>query len=176
MAPRVLNAALLCLPHPALDLGEGLLDRIEIGRAGRQKTQGGTGGLDGVAHGGGLMATEIVHDDDVAGLEGGHELLRDIGGEAAAVDGPVEDSRGGQAVATQGAEEGQRAPVAVRGEGSEPLAFPPPSAQRRHVGLDPGFVDEDEPGRIEAGLPDLPAPAPAGDVGTGLLKGEQRFF
>ncbi|MBX9731223.1 MAG: hypothetical protein K2X59_07830 [Sphingomonas sp.] len=35
------------------------------------------------------MAAEIVHDDDVAGIECGREGLFDIGGEELAVDGAV---------------------------------------------------------------------------------------
>ena len=122
------------------------------------------------------MAAEIVHDDDVAGLENGNELLLDIGAEAFAVDRSVEDARGGEPVAAQRAEEGQRAPVAVRRKAAQALALRPPAAQRGHVGLDPGLVDEDQAPGIEAGLPGPPALPPARDVGAGLLKGEQRFF
>jgi hypothetical protein len=50
-----------------------------------------------------------------------------------------------------------------------------PAAQRGHVGLDPGLVDEDQP--PGSSRPARPASAAApGDVGAGLLKGEQRFF
>jgi hypothetical protein len=38
------------------------------------------------------------------------------------------------------------------------------------------LVDEDQAAGIEAGLPGSPAPSPAGDIGAGLLSGEQRFF
>src|SRR5690348_17725198 len=106
----------------------------------------------------------------------GYELLLDIGAEAAAIDRPVEDARGGEPIATQSTQEGQCAPVAVGGEAAQPLALRAPSAQRRHVGLDPGFVDEDQPLWIEIGLPGSTALTPARDVGAGLLKGEQGFF
>ena len=99
------------------------------------------------------MAAEIVHDDDVAGFENRHELLLDIGAEAFAVDRSVEDARRGEPVAAQGAEEGQRPPVAAGREAAQAIALRPPSAQRRHVGLDPGLVDEDQTPRIEIGLP-----------------------
>src|SRR3546814_14572684 len=69
-----------------------------------------------------LVGAEIVHDDDVAGFEHGHELLLDIGPEALAVDRPVEDARRRQPIAAQRAEEGQRAPVAMRGEAAQALA------------------------------------------------------
>ncbi len=55
------------------------------------------------------MRAEIVHDDDVTGLEYRHELLLDIGAEALAVDRSVEHTRRRQSVAAQRAEEGQRA-------------------------------------------------------------------
>ena len=110
------------------------------------------------------------------GLSTWHELLLDIGAEALAVDRSVEDARRGEPVAAQRAEEGQRAPVAVRGEAAQALALGPPAAQRRHVGLDPGLVDEHQSPRVETGLPGAPALSPARDVGAGLLKGEQRFF
>jgi len=62
------------------------------------------------------------------------------------------------------------------GEASQAFAFRPPAAQWRHVGLDPGLVDEDQSPRIEPRLPGSPAAALARDIGAGLLKGEQCFF
>ena len=176
VSPGVLDGSLLGVAHPVLDLGEGLLDRIEVGGVGRQVPEPGAGGPDHLPDGRRLVGAEIVHDDDVAGLQDRDELLLDIGAEAFAVDRSVEDARGGEPVAAQRAEEGQRAPVAVRGKAAQALALRSPAAQRRHVGLDPGLVDEDQPARIETGLPGSPALPPAGDVGAGLLKGEQRFF
>ncbi|MEY9722161.1 hypothetical protein ABIA22_004715 [Sinorhizobium fredii] len=47
-------------------------------------------------------------------------------------------------------------------------AQPTPAAQRRHVGLDPGLVDEHQPSGIETSLPCLPALTSAGNVGGNL--------
>jgi len=176
VTPGVLDGALLRLPHPVLDLSEGLLDRIEVGGVGWQEPEPCSGGLDDLADGDCLVTAEIVHDDDVAGLEYRYEQLLDIGTETLAIDRSVEDTWCGQPVAAQRAEEGQCAPVAVRGEAAQALAAGCPSAQRRHVGLDPCFIDKDQPARIETGLQGPPAPTTADNVGTGLLKGEQRFF
>jgi len=57
-----------------------------------------------------------------------------------------------------------------------PLPPPRAAAQPRQVRFRPGFVEEDQPGRIAAGL--LAAPRPAGprDVGAGLLAGVQCLF
>ena len=122
------------------------------------------------------MAAEIVHDDDITGLESGHEDLLDIGLAALTVDRPVEDARGRQSVAAQRAEKGQGSPMAMRGKAPEAFAAFAPSPKRRHIGLDPGFIDEHQPAGIEAGLQRLPALTPSGDVGARLLKGEQCFF
>jgi hypothetical protein len=60
--------------------------------------------------------------------------------------------------------------------GDKPFSAPAPATQRRHVRLDPGLIDEDQLVRIEAGLPGAPTLPAACDIGTCLLKGEQRFF
>ena len=159
-----------------LDLGEGLFDRIEVRRVWRQEPEPGASRLDHLSDGRRLVRAEVVHDDDVAWFEDGHELLLDISVEAPAVDRPVEDAGCREPVAAQRANKGQRAPVAMRGEAAQPFALRPPASQRRHVGLDPRLVDEDQPARIEAALPGAPALTPAGNIGTGLLKSEQCFF
>ena len=176
VAPCVLEGPLLGVSHPVLDLGEGLLDGIEVWRVWRQEPEPCPGGLDELADGDGFVAAEVVHDDDVARPERGDQQLLDIGAEAYAVDWALEDAGSDQAIAAQRTEEGQGAPVAVRGEAAQSPAPRTPAAQRRHVGLDPGLVDEHQPARIEARLPAFPALPPPGDGGMGLLKGEQRFF
>lgn len=65
--------------------------------------------------------------------------------------------------------------MAMRGEAAQALS-PWPATKRSHVGLDPRLVDEDQTRRIEATLPRLPALAATGNVGSSLLKSEQRFF
>nr|BAT26800.1 hypothetical protein [Aurantimonas coralicida] len=117
------------------------------------------------------MTAEIVHDDDVAGLEDRRQDLLDIGPEANAVDRSVEDARGGKAVAAQGADKGQSSPVAMWRKTTQALALRAPAAQRRHVGLDPGLINEDQPLWIDPGLPRSPAPPSAGDVDACLLQG-----
>jgi len=176
MPPSVDDGARLGGPHPVFDLGEGLFDRIEVGRVWGQIPELGAGGPDDAAQSGRLVAAEVVQDDDVAGFEHRNELLLDIGTEALAIDRAVEDARGCELVAAQSPEEGQGAPVAVWGEAPDPLTLRSPSPQGGHIGLDPGLVDEHQAPWIEAGLPGPPALPPTGDGRTGSLKGEQRFF
>lgn len=75
---------------------------------------------------------------------------------------------------TQGADKGQCAPVAIWSKAPQPLAFQAPASQRRHIGLDPGFIDEYQPARVEERLPGLPALTPPHDVGARLFKSKQR--
>jgi hypothetical protein len=174
--PGVLDRALLRVSHPVLDLREGLLDRIEVGRIWREIPEAGTGCADHLSDGVGLVRAEIVHNDDIAGLEHRHELLLDISTETRPVDRPVKDARGGQAVASKRTEECQRAPVTMGRKAAQALAFFAPAIEWGHVGLDPGFINEDQSFGIETRLKAVPALPASSDVGTGLFKGEQRFF
>ncbi len=75
VTPCVFDGAFLRLSHPVLDLGGRLLDRIEIGRIGREIPEPCAGGPDRPPHSGGFVAAEIVHHHDVAFLQDGRELL-----------------------------------------------------------------------------------------------------
>lgn len=66
--------------------------------------------------------------------------------------------------------------MAMRGKAVQALASRPLAVERRHVGLDPGLVDEHQASRIEAGLKGAPALLSADNVGAGLLKGEEFFL
>ena len=68
------------LAQQVLELGEDLLDRVEIGAVGRQEDQLARRPLRMAARTAlALVAAEIVHDHDVAGLSVGSEHLLDIG-------------------------------------------------------------------------------------------------
>ena len=60
------------------------------------------------------MGAEVVEDDDVARLEGRNEELFNIGAEAFAVDGPVEQAGRIDAVVAQGGKESRGLPAAMR--------------------------------------------------------------
>jgi hypothetical protein len=46
MAPGIFDGSLVGMAHPMLDLGEGLLDRVEIGRMGADESRFKTAGID----------------------------------------------------------------------------------------------------------------------------------
>ena len=58
--------------------------------------EGGPGSLDGALDAGDLVGPENVGNDDVAGLQGRHQDLFDVGADALAIDRAVEDTRCGQ--------------------------------------------------------------------------------
>lgn len=158
------------------EFGEDLLDGIEIGRVFWQKEQLGLGRLDGLAHRLALVAAEIVHDHHIAGSQGGDENHFDISPEAVAVDRAVEDPWRIDAIMAQRGEEGHGFPVAVRHLGPEPLAARRPPPERRHVGLGPGLVNEDQTLGIDPALILFPPHPPSRDVGTILFAGVHGFF
>src|SRR6202046_4524304 len=82
-----------------------------------------------------LWEPRVVEDDDGARLEGRNEELFNIGAEAFAVDGPVEQAGRVDAVVAQGGKESRGLPAAMRNLVDEPLAFRRPAAQAGHVGF-----------------------------------------
>jgi hypothetical protein len=95
-----------------------LLDRVEVGRVGRQVAELGAARLDGLLDAVDLVAGEIVHDHDVVGLKGWGEHLFDIGAEDGAVHRPIDDQGRGDAVVAQAGDDGAGLPMAV-GDGAD---------------------------------------------------------
>ena len=126
------------LRKQGLHFGEGLLDRIEVGRVGGQEEELGFGGADRGANGAALMAAEVVHDDNVARREDRHENLLDISAEAHAIDRSVDDAGRGEPVATQRRQKGEGPPFAEGRFGDEALTSGASAVGARHVGFGPG--------------------------------------
>ena len=164
------------LAHQVLELGKNLFDWIEIRAVWRQEQELGTSAADRLADGGPFVTAQIIHDDDVAGRERRHQELLDILSKALAVDRLVEHAGSVDPITAERRQEGHRAPMAIRYFGMEPLTDRRPAAQRRHVGLGPGLVDEDEASRIKPALILLPLLASPGDRGPELFGGQHAFF
>ena len=105
-----------------------------------------------------------------------YEELLDPGGEALPVDRSVENARCIDPVVAKGCDEGECAPFAEWRTGDQLLATWRPAADRRHVGLGPSLVNEDEAPGIKPSLILLPLCPPARDLRLQLLDGEQCFF
>ncbi len=78
-----------------------------------QEQEPGAGLADGLSHGLGLVRAEVVHDDDVAGLEGWDQHVLHIDAEALAVDRPVDEPGRIDSVVAQRGEEGRGVPAAM---------------------------------------------------------------
>ena len=159
-----------------LELGEDLLDGVEVGRVFGQEEELGTGAANGPADGLATVAAEIVDDDDIAGRKGRNEDLFDIGEETLAVDRTVEEPWRIDAVMAESREEGQCFPAALRNAGWEPSAAGGPAPERRHIGLGPSLIDEHQPGGIDPRLIFAPLLTSARDVGSLALSGDDAFF
>lgn len=170
--PCVFPIAFLCHTHPVFDLGESLFDRIEIGAVGWQKPEPRADSFYGSTYRLRLVTAEIVHDDDITRFEGLNKLLFNIGQKARAVDRAIKDARGGHLVATEGRQKCHGAPMAMRGITAQTPAFRSPAADRRHIGLDPRLINEDQTFGVKPGLPRPPAPTTTCNIRSGLLKGE----
>jgi len=158
------------------EFGEHLLDRIEVWTIGRQENEMRAFGADGMAGCFAFVAAEIVEDHDIALGQRRGEDLGGIDGEELAVDGTVDDPRRADPIKTQRGNEGHGLPMAVRHHCVESLASRSPATQRRHVGFDPGLVNEDQPRGVNLVLVRLPALPLAGDVGSIPLGGPACSF
>ena len=110
-----------------LELGEELLDRVEVGRVFGQEEEPGPGGADGPPHGAAPVRAEIVHDDDVAWLAAWGRGPPRYRQEALAVDRAVDQPGRLDAVVAQGGQEGHGLPAAVRHLAGQALAAVAPS-------------------------------------------------
>lgn len=176
MVPEGLDVAQRGAAQERLEFGEELLDWIQVGRVRRQVANGRAGGLDGFAHTGNLMAGQVVGNDHVAGTQGGAEKLLHVGEEGGAVHGSIDDQRGGDGIAAQCGDEGGGLPVPVRRRPEAALSAWRAPAGGGHRRVDPGLVEEHQPGAIQPALGAAPLSPSLLHVGAFLLAGVQRFF
>lgn len=175
-APSGFVCSFLSFSHEMLEFGEELFDRIEIGAIGWQEEEVCLFLSDRLSGCLALVRAQIVQDDDISLLEGRSENLFDICGEHFPVDRTIDDEGRVDSVMAERRDEGERFPVAIGDLGCQTLALGTPAAQRSHIGLDPGFVEENEPARRDTLLINLPPNTLSGDVRSILLGRQNRFF
>src|ERR1700722_12845276 len=134
------------LSRQSFELGEDLLDRVEVGGVFRQEDEAGSDIPDRLAPRLSLVGAEIVEDHDLARLQRRDQERFDIGVEALAVDGPVEQAGRVDAVVAQGGEESRGLPLALRDLVDQALFPWRPAAQAGQIGLGP------EPAPAQAGV------------------------
>jgi hypothetical protein len=174
--PEGLNTAQSHLPKQSLQLGKYLFDGVEVRTICRQEQQGCAGGLYGLAHRGLLVGGQIVHHDDVAGLQCRHQDLFNIAQEQVCIDRTVEHGWCDKAVFSQRGDEGRGLPVTVGCGVDQPRAALTTAPEPNHIGFGPGLIDEDQPGGGQTGLALTPLGAGLGNVGSVLLCRVQGLF
>src|SRR3954453_15034478 len=167
--PKALNRTLGRLAQERLQLGEGLLDRVEVRAVRRQVEELCARRLDQGSHPWPLVAGQVVQDHDIARPKLRHEDLLDIGLERRAVDRPIEHEGGHKAARAQPGHKGGCLPAPVRD--TDPKASSPrsPPVAPGHVGGSPGLVDEHQPLGIKVELALEPGRASLADIRPVLL-------
>ena len=120
------------------ELGEDLLDGVQVGRVFWQEDQLGSDGADKPAYGFSLVAAQIVHDDDVSRAKGWDKNLLDIGLKGFAIDRTIKKPWGVDPVMSQCGQEGRSLPVTVRD-----LTDLEPGLAREHLDLVAVLLDLD---------------------------------
>ena len=175
-AQQARNSVLGGLAQVRLQFAEGHLDRIEIGRIGRQIMQCRPGRFDGFPDTGHLVDRQVVHHDNVAALEGRNKALLHISEKQGSVHGALKNERCGHPAQTQATDKGDGFPVPVRRVIDQPLADGTAAAKSHHGTVGPSLIDKDQPCRVEHALFAHPASARADYVGALLLGCVQSFF
>src|ERR1700732_2846649 len=91
LAPGRLDGALCGLAQQVLELGEDLLNGVEIRAVRREEEEPCAGGPDHIANGLAFGRAEIVEDHAISGLQSCDQYFFDIKTEALGVDRSVED-------------------------------------------------------------------------------------
>ena len=154
-----------------LELGEYLLDGIQIGAVRREIKRNCAARLDGFFDSIDFVNADVVHEHDVAPLQRRSEKLFSIGLEHLSGHRSFEDERRSDAIMAQCCDESDGFPVAVLHFLDEPFALrcsPVEAGNRRR---NAGFIDEDKPLRIEPWLLSLQTLTRGGDVRPVLLGG-----
>jgi len=169
-------SALGAFAQIGLESAIGILDWVEVRGVRRQVTQRRADSFDGLLHPFNFMSWNIVHDDNVAALQGRRQALPDISQEDLSIERPLNHHRCGHAIAAQRGHEGPRLPARERHVPDHSLAFQTAAKETRHVGVHRCFINKDKVGRIKLPLPANPAPARESNVRAFLFAGVQDFF
>src|SRR5215510_9087615 len=116
------NRMLGRLAKMRLEFAEGQLDRVEVRGILRKINQRRARCLDRLRNAGDLVGRQMVHQHDLAALEGRDKALLHIGEKHRPVDSSFEHKRCGHAALPQASHKGDCFPMAMRRVADEPLA------------------------------------------------------
>lgn len=168
LSPGGFDCAFIGLSEQGLELGEDHFDGVQVRAVGLQEQKMRARTADQFAGGQTFVAAKVVGDDHIAGHQCRGKALSDPSREGIPVDRPVQHERRDDPVVAQSGKEGQRLPVPVRNMGCQSAALRGPAAGPGHVGLDPGFVNEDQSLRVKPVLMRPPPRANHETVPSGI--------
>lgn len=174
--PELVAVSFSGFSQQRLEFCKSHLDWVQVRRVRRQEQQPGPGIADGGLDISVLVARQIVHDDEIAGLQLGDEKLPYILGEDDAVHRSVYHQRCNDPGGAEPRSEGCRLPVAIRGKALDPLSARPAAMAPDHVGGGACLIYEDQPAPRKAVLDAPPLRPLARNVRAFLLGCEQAFF
>jgi hypothetical protein len=166
-----MDGTFVSLAQQGFELGEELLDRVEVWAVRREQESVGAGISDCTTDALPFVAAKIVEHDDVADVQCWDEELNHPGEEDGSVDRTIDDAGCDDAVGAQSGQERHGGPAALRDPADQALTARRPTVRAGHVGLGPGLIDKDETLKINAPLIAPPTGALASDVGPLLLGG-----
>ncbi len=158
------------------ELGEQLLDRIEVGRAGRQVEQAGANRGDRFSDAVDLVSRRIVEHHDITRVKDRRRKLLDLGAKGPTGHRAVQHQRGDDPVLAQPGDKAGGLPMPVWHGRDQALIRRTATVATGHVGGRRGLVEEQEASNIHVALPDPPAASPARYIGTVLLGRPQALF
>src|SRR5437763_258057 len=158
------------------ELGEDLLDGVQVGRVFGQEEELGACRTDELTHDFASVAAEIVHDYDVARTKRRKQNFLYIDPKAVAIDRAIEKPWRLDAVMALGRQERHGLAAAVWNLGGRTLAARRPSPQGRHLGPGTGLVVVYQAVRLDAIFIFDPLGSPPCDVGTIAFASHHAFF
>lgn len=168
---RLLEGSGVLFSQERLELGEGLLDWVQVRAIGGQEEQLRARRPDCLSDSAALVAAEVVHHDDIAVAQGWYKKLDHPGEKAGRVDRAVKHARRDHSVTPQTRDKSQRLPMPVRNFGDQALPHGATAMQAGHVCLGPGLIDKNQPGTIDFALMLFPQMTPTRDTRPILLTG-----
>ena len=91
------------------------------------------------------MRTEVIHDDDIAGLQRGTEYRIEVGEEDLRIRGRLDGHGGDHATQAHRAQDGEDLPVAFGRGFADTPPQPSPSLALGHLRRDTAFIQENQP-------------------------------
>ena len=162
--------------HEGFELREAEFNGIEVRTVGRQIAERGADALDRLADAGHFVCAEVIGDDDVPGMQGGHEDLFDIGEEARPVDGAVEDPGRGQASHPQRCEKRTGLPPGARRVVVDAGPAEGPTIPPQEIVRNAGFIEKNRRVGSQVGAAACHTTRAAATSGRSCSEGRTVFF